>query len=539
MKTLIFSFAALLLAMALQANAVTGPETAQLLNNRYQMTNQTCGANKPAWYCSGVLVRTKLGSETPEQVFWHHDSAATELGAEGLIYLRRDLSIRDTTEANGAVLSDLFTAVGDGKSLEVLCAYPFAAELSGRADFGCALPAGSRQSSVQAGSCVGLGVINTQSWLAHFQQTGNQVEQQCSLDALDPAQFATSLTAHEGLGSEWSSRANQVQVKNWDASAPVSLPVQALFYDTSQPGALKAAQWDQRDFFNATGLWLPVVRMNLNDESGKIFGFNLQDQLYVGYEVAARLNARYADTRAECPGGQPAYYCNGVLFRSTEATSAFHAWDPSPGSIRNNGVSFSYARQGVVINQLVFSRPFGFIFKESAAPTVHSATVRCAYPYDAATSGSPDPCTFRGACEALGINSVAAWMAQYAGNPGRGCAFEGASAAQFQLSMDVRLEFPNRADWNEIMLAAWPNGIPEQLPLEALFYQSGSSGLAKAQFIQTDYFQQTQRFLPILAMNLAALDGTIFTYNAADQLAPGAPSSRRGQRYESSRSAND
>jgi len=538
MKTLIFSVVALLLSMALQAKAITGPETAQLLNNRYQATTQTCAANKPAWYCSGVLVRTQLQSQAPRQLFWEHDSAATALGAEGLIYLRRDLSIRDTPTANGAVFTDLFTAVGDGKSLEVLCAYPFAAQLSSHADFGCALPAGSRQSSTKTGSCVGLGVTDTQSWLAHFQQTGNQVEEQCSLDALDPIQFAISLTAHEGLGSEWSSSANQVQVKNWDASSPSNVPVQALFYDASQTGALAAAQADQRDFFTATGQWLPVVRMDLSDASGKVFGFNLQDQLYVGYQVAARLNARYADTRAECPGGQPAYYCNGVLFRSNEATSSFHAWDPSPGSTQNNGVSFSYARQDITINQLVFSRPFGFIFKESAAPVVHSVTVRCAYPYDAATSGSPDPCTFRDACEALGINSVAAWMARYAATPGRGCAFEGSRAAQFQLSVEVRHEFPNRIDWNEIMLAAWPQGIPDQLPLEALFYLSGSGALPHAQFIQNDYFQQTQRFLPIVKMNLAALDGATFTYYPADQLAPGAHSIRRGQRYESSGSAD-
>lgn len=88
------------------------------------------------------------------------------------------------------------------------------------------------------------------------------------------------------------------------------------------------------------------------------------------------------------------------------------------------------------------------------------------------------------------------------------------------------------------MLAAWPQGIPDQLPLEALFYLSGSGALAHAQFIQNDYFQQTQRFLPIVAMNLAALDGATFTYYPAEQLAPGAHSIRRGQRYESSGSAD-
>jgi hypothetical protein len=533
MKTLMGSLAALLFLIGLDAQAVNGPETAQLLNNRYQATTSTCAADKPAWYCNGVLVQAE--PLAAEQKFWQHGAQSSALGAESLIYLRRDLSIHETGKANGVVFSDLFTAAGDGKLLEVLCAYPFAAVLgASRTDAGCALPTGAQPSLAGVGSCAAVGVTDTRSWVEHFQQTGNQVQQQCSLSALDPVQFAVSLTAHESLGNEWSSRTNQLQVKNWDDSAPDSIPVQALFYDASKTGALMAAQQDQRDFFDATGHWLPILRLDLNNSSGKVFGFNLQDQLYVGYQVAARLNARYADTRAECQGGQPSYYCNGVLFRSTEATSAFHAWNPSPGSTQNNGVSFSYARQGVTINQLVYSRPFGFTFKESAAPVVYPATVRCAYPYDAGTSGSPDPCTFHGACEALGVNSVALWMAQYAGNPGRGCAFEGASAAQFQLSMDVRREFPEREDWNEIMVAAWPQDIPSQLPLEALFYQFGSTGLAHAQFIQNDYFQQTQRFLPVVAMNLAAADGTIFTYIPADQLAPGTPSSRAsGEHHDS------
>ncbi|MBX8489923.1 hypothetical protein K5D42_08655, partial [Pseudomonas cichorii] len=53
--------------------------------------------------------------------------------------------------------------------------------------------------------------------------------------------------------------------------------------------------------------------------------------------------------------------------------------------------------------------------------------------------------------------------------------------------------------------------------------------LAQAQFIQNDYFQQTQRFLPIVEMDLNATDGKFFSYDPAQQLAPGAPASRSMQ----------
>jgi hypothetical protein len=504
--------------------AISGPETAQLLNTRYQTTTPTCAVSKPAWHCNGVMVLTQ--TRAPGQMFWQHDSDATALGAEGLSYLRSDLGIRELSNANGIIIDDLFTAIGDDKELDVLCAYPFTQELAGnRGNNGCALPTTRPPQATDVSSCREEGVIDSETWLAHFQQSGYQPEQQCSLSSIDRVQFAASLSAHTEMGGEWSQKSNRLQVRNWDAAAPENMPVQALFYDVNQTGSLLAAQQDQRDYFNATGVWLPVLRMDLNDSSAKVFGFNLQDQLYEGYSVAARMNARYADTRAECLNQQPAYFCNGVLFRSNDASTAFHAWDPSPGSVKNNGVSFSYARSDIDIDQLVYSRPFGFTFKELQAPAVYSPTLRCAYPYDAGTSGSPDPCTFLGACESLGVISIDLWLARYSATPGRGCAF-GPSAAQFELSISVRDNFPARKDWNEIMIAAWPQSIPGELPLEALFFQSGSGGLPHAQFIQHDYYTQTQRFLPLMEMNLAAPDGKMFSYDPANQLAPGAPSSR-------------
>ncbi|MCM8744145.1 hypothetical protein NFC82_24360, partial [Pseudomonas koreensis] len=76
------------------AFAATGPEVAQLLNNRYQNTTADCVGDHPAYFCSGVLVR---GSpETGE--FWKHNAIATQLGAESFSYLRADLGTRQLTQ---------------------------------------------------------------------------------------------------------------------------------------------------------------------------------------------------------------------------------------------------------------------------------------------------------------------------------------------------------------------------------------------------------------------------------------------------------
>lgn len=504
----------LLLQCAGAQAAITGPQTAQLLNTRYQDTTTSCAASKPAWYCNGVLLRAE--APVSGQPFWKLDSDAQALGAQGFAYLRRDLGIRTLGAPHGVIFSDLFTAVGDGKALEVLCAYPLTQPLdASRADHGCGLPAISQSSAADVSSCAAAGVTDSASWLAHFQQSGSQPVRQCSFSSLDAAQFDASLKAHKGLDSDGAAKANRLQVKTWDETRPASLPVQALFYDRKQNGSLLAAQIDQRDYFNATGQWLPVLRLDFDNDTEKVFGFNLQDQMYVGYQVAANMNRRYADPRTECMNQQAAYFCNGVLIRGAAATTTFHAWNPSPNSEGRNGVSFSYLRADVGTTKLAGTQ--GFTMKESFAPAKHPLTLRCSYPVNAKTSSIPDSC--RASCEQQGITSVETWREIHGTSPADSCAFT-SNPAQFQLSVLVRsaLTPAARAGWNELIVAAWPQDIPSQIPLEAFFYTAANT-LPQAQFIQRDYFNVTGAFLPVVRMTLTQAQP--FDYTPHDQLAPG------------------
>jgi putative hemolysin len=296
----------------------------------------------------------------------------------------------------------------------------------------------------------------------------------------------------------------EVQVRNWNEQAPQSIPVEGVFYDRGWPASLFAAQRDQRDYFQATGAWLPILRLDLNDAGQRVFGFNQQDQLYFGYQVASRLNARFRDTAIACRDGRAAFYCNGVLIRGTAASPQFHAWNPSPNSVGRNGVSFSWARVDVGMVQIAGNQ--GLIFKESAAPTPYNATLRCIYPTNAGTSGIPNSC--RTYCDALGVTTVAAYRAQ-----GGTCAFN-VTPAQVQLSIDVRNRNPA---WNEIIIAAWAQNIPKQLPLEAIFVVAGTAGLKDAQFIQRDFYQQAGRTVPIVRVALNAPDANAFVYEPFDQ----------------------
>lgn len=512
MHTLSVSIAML---MAVPVEAATGPEVAQLLNRNFQFTPGECAAQKPAHACSGVLARGSPSSGP----FWQPDPVSSQLGAQSFTYLRADLGTRSLGQPNGVLLSDGFTAISQGKTLDVLCAYPFSFTLQGnRSDFGCGWVVAN--ATADASSCAAQGVSDAQGWLEHFRQQNQQPTAQCSLSTLEPAPFKASLVAHEGLDNTWSVQPMQVQVRNWDASMPKQSPMLGLFYDVTQTDALLGALRDQRDYFNATGDWLPILRMDLRRAPEAVFGFDLQDQLYVGHQVAAKLNARFGDTAATCPDELPAFKCNGVLIRAADASPDFHAWNPSENSIGRNGISFSYIRADVGTVRLAGTQ--GYTLKETFAPTGHPVTLRCAYPANAGTNAIPDSC--RASCRSQGVITVDTWRTKYASNPPTSCAFEMTPEA-FQLSIDVR-QFITHSNyigaWNEIIIAVWPDDIPRELPIEAFFYTSGNAtGLANAKFIQRDYLEQTAQFLPIVRLSLATPQVHPFAFDAQDQTVQG------------------
>ncbi|MFJ4374544.1 hypothetical protein ACIP1T_18305 [Pseudomonas japonica] len=317
----------------------------------------------------------------------------------------------------------------------------------------------------------------------------------------------------------------EVHVRNWAEDAPQALAVQALYYDSTRPDSLLRAQRGQRDWFEATGQWLPLVRYAPGEGHG-VFGFSQQEQLYNGYQVAQRLNARYANT-APCSDGRSGYYCTGVFVRTVDLGNYdFRIWNPSPNSVRINGVSFSYLRQDVPgVTWLVYSK--GYVIRELSAPASTPLALGCMYPEDGATAVATDggACTYLHTCAQLGITTLDAWRARYASQDmhRKSCSL-GTSPADFDLMRAIRANVPRLDQWNEAMMLAWPQDRGEGLPIEAFVHSDISiyehSGLVDAQYIQRDFLNHTGRYLPLLKIDLNAADGRLFTYTPAEQSGP-------------------
>lgn len=329
--------------------------------------------------------------------------------------------------------------------------------------------------------------------------------------------FTDRFTA-KGLGKDYEllsnddgmSRPAELLVKNWNPAAPTAIPVQAVFHRRSTAG-LKAALRDQRNWFEATGEWLPVLRLTTDGGTGQGFGFDRREQMYNGYQVAARINARYVDTATTCRDGKSALHCNGVIIRGTGYGAGFKSWNPSPNSVSRDGVSFSYVRSDVGTVGTVGTE--GLIFQELGRPSVHTVRFRCLYPANAGTSGIPNSC--RATCAAEQIQTVAAWRARYGSSPGASCTFRD-TPAEVQLNTDVRQGQGWATAHNELIIGAWPQNIPAQLPIEAFFYQT-EAGKAGARYIQNDFLQETGIFIPIVGVQLGAAPGQTFVFTPSDQ----------------------
>lgn len=241
--------------------------------------------------------------------------------------------------------------------------------------------------------------------------------------------------------------------------------------------------------------------------------------------VAERLNARYANTVSSCPGGVPAYDCSGVLFRRVTYNPGYDFWGHSASAIRLGSSTFSYIRNGVSSSSADVTS--GYILMDPASARAAGKKVltpRCIFPFMADTQAnsramhgcgfanrpSPDPLPADlSNCATLAVPAVtaAAWVqnfSEHGANITNQCSLSTKVAEQFATSLAVRASFPDltRVYGNEMLYELWDTGAPEQLPIEAIFYNASKEGsLINAQALKHAYQVKTNIELPIVRLD--------------------------------------
>lgn len=509
-------------------------DVAARLNARYANTVESCSNGGAALECSGVLIRRSSSSN-----FWVHSTAAAALGSVTFSYLRADATI-SLADASGFIFMDKQTALQQGKSwAEPRCIYPLIAgtQNAGRPQNGCgfATRAGAEQST-----CSGLTdpVETVESWIANFKKYGSNPRNQCSLSTRDAKQFMVSLKVRGSL-QQASTLLNELLIPTWDVNTPERLPIEAFFYNAASPGSLITAQMLRHDYRVRTGLSLPLVRLDFAKPATQRFSQRPQDQ-EDGWQVAERLNARFADKSRQCADGRAPVYCNGVLARATQYSTAFHAWNPNPNTNPKDAVPFSYMRADVKTVKLFY--PQGLLFDHLGYTPGGLVAIAplCIFMADANTWGRAtlQGCgaeggypTDSGPCASMNINDLTALgthFRQVPASPTWQRLHHQCSLAiepnSFMLAIDGRAQLINGTEspyhgYNEILLNAWAQNIPDQLPLDAVFYTSagGAAALGQAKQIQQDLFRSSASLVkPVVRVDFGVAE-QVFSYRREDQ----------------------
>lgn len=518
------------------------------ITNSYNYTAGSCGANATgaAYECSGVLLHGT--PSTTAQRFWLPTTDETSLGGISFMFLRTDYNFSTVQNSydKGYIIYPMQSAPVSADSITLSCAFPLQGNTAQRNAYGCgehiSYPNVSRP-------CQDQQITTAQQWYTHYSAvTGITAREshQCGFKLNSANDFMQVIQSAALAGTEASQTYNELMTPVWSSNKdPLRLPLQALFYTVS--AALPYVQQDQRDYYVATGAFIPIIHLTLPANVGNKAVFSYADSDQVVTDVAAVLTAQYNDTRKYCYSASlPAYLCSSVIFRATNPTKD-EPWKPDDKNISSGGTSFSFLRKDAKYNNLAFERINGYIIypRNDRLAGQLSIDILCAYPIDGATDNRNDGgCgTSRYAtinseeCQLQNIFTAEGWLSHYqaGGNSHTNqCGFIVSENSAYKKDYDVADAFYQtiRAmsliasesfyEQNEMRLQTWGTDSTtlSHLPIQAFFYLNATNGLANAQKDQRNYDQTYGIAVPIVKITLpsSTSDAAEFTYNTSDQV---------------------
>lgn len=290
------------------------------------------------------------------------------------------------------------------------------------------------------------------------------------------------------------------------------------------------------------------------EESGPQYDISDKNNYVTAYKFQDRYNTLVEDCGAS---DQPAYLCSGLIVRGVRAAAQPKPWKHRDKDKQKGAISIAYIRHDQNFKLPTSTYHAGVLLHPEFE---NVAALRCASPMDLNTDlriGSKNGClasteqkfsdqdyTVKD-CQDWGIDSADKWLeiflpimqtTQQKGHldqfTGQTCSFSmgkedqqkfATRAQAFNLFADIRKGVPHnlRPEWwnNELFINIWDDKDSNTAPLEAFYYNfADAAGLKEAQDFQRKYYQDTQKFLPILAIEFTVDEAANIYYSAHDQI---------------------
>ncbi|MFI8375207.1 hypothetical protein ACIGCH_14075 [Pseudomonas helleri] len=266
------------------ARELKGENTARHLTDRYNNTVSNCGTSSAAAFqCSGVILRGTSGVST-EYHSWNPSPASVKSGGISFSYLRADSKYDKLAYGyNNGFIFYPKEYVPEGKiNVPVLCSFPIDAGTSARpdkqgCDFHTAFPTNSQE-------CQSQGITTASQWMSHYTSVPtDRRSHECGFnvrsglanqaDAFNASLQGMALNAAESFSTQ-----NELRLATWDQDIGNSLPIEAFFYLND---GLADAQFEQRDFYDVTGITAPIIFITLpsSPEKNATFEYRESDQI--------------------------------------------------------------------------------------------------------------------------------------------------------------------------------------------------------------------------------------------------------------------
>ncbi|MCW1243991.1 hypothetical protein OC610_06200 [Pseudomonas sp. SAICEU22] len=244
----------------------TGEATVRDLWSKYAVPASWCSSlEDPAFNCSGVLLRGTTASR--EFHAWNPAPSAYDRNGVSFSFLRQDAKFKGLAYGynHGFIFHARYWAPPGKDPVVVRCIFPLDAWTQDRTGDAC----GSRPNHLENRPCQEQGVNTAEQWLAHFRgAAGSVLGRQCgfkvheALGTSGAEGFDAAVKAIALLGAQSFNTWSEVIVAPWEQDIGERLPLQAFFY-LATPGGLAGAKDDQKDFYEQTEIWVPVIRITL------------------------------------------------------------------------------------------------------------------------------------------------------------------------------------------------------------------------------------------------------------------------------------
>lgn len=261
------------------------------LKARYNDSTKICSGDKPAYQCSGILIRgINQANKLPHA--WSLKPENKQKESFSFAFLRHDQPFSSFPRGydSGIIMFPQLKTPAGKNTYKVYCAFPTDGGTDARTGHGC----GTYNNDPMSDHCDKVGITTYDAWVSNFNRIKNSndtnfVARQCAFDMTISSRakdFDIIRQANQYIqknSSKYYMRNNELLVHAWNEDNAAPLPIEAFFYLIDSTDGLKHAQEFQRDYYNqANKEFVPIVGIKLpqnpTDELTVRFNKNEQTQ---------------------------------------------------------------------------------------------------------------------------------------------------------------------------------------------------------------------------------------------------------------------